>query len=240
MKLLDTNGGNTKLAKNASAENIRFAGLSLYPNDTICPMRHIAACAEPCLISSGRGAFDNVANGRQNKTDYFLDDRAGFLQQLRRELANFQKLCEKTGATPWVRLNVISDIQYETEAFGAIPQQFPRLNFLDYTKIAKRLDKTPANYSLMFSYSKAPAYQAQVKQALKTGVPVSAVFLGPMPKTFLGRPVFNGDKSDLLNVKKRGHVIGLKYKPAKGKGINPADQVFVIDTRNQIPALMVA
>ena len=37
MKLLDTSGGNTKLRKNNKPIEIRVAGLSLYPNDFICP-----------------------------------------------------------------------------------------------------------------------------------------------------------------------------------------------------------
>ena len=240
MKLLDTNGSNTKLAKNNLAESVRVAGLSLHPNDTICPMRHVAKCAGPCLISSGRGMFDNVRNARQLKTDYLENNRAEFLDQLRRELANFEKLCYKTNARPYVRLNVISDVQYETSAYGSIPQSFPNIKFFDYTKISKRLNNTPANYRLMFSYSKAPDYQKEVNHALTTGVPISAVFFGPMPETFLNRPVFNGDKSDLLNLEKPGHIIGLKYKPARGMGIDPADEIFVIDTRPLIPALMVA
>tara|TARA_E500000331_G_scaffold47629_1_gene40375 strand:+ start:6497 stop:7219 length:723 start_codon:yes stop_codon:yes gene_type:complete len=240
MKLLDTNGSNTKLAKNNLAESVRVAGLSLHPNDTICPMRHVAKCAGPCLISSGRGMFDNVRNARQLKTDYLENNRAEFLDQLRRELANFEKLCHKNNARPYVRLNVISDVQYETSAYGSIPQSFPNIKFFDYTKISKRLNNTPANYRLMFSYSKAPDYQKEVNHALTTGVPISAVFFGPMPETFLNRPVFNGDKSDLLNLEKPGHIIGLKYKPARGMGIDPADEIFVIDTRPLIPALMVA
>ena len=239
MKLLDTTGGNTKLAKNNRDITIRVAGLSLFPNDTLCPMRHVAGCAKPCLVSAGRGIMSNVVNGRQAKTEYFLSDRAAFLAQLKRELANFEKVCNRAGVIPYVRLNVLSDIQWELPAFGEIPQSFPNIRFFDYTKLAKRLGNTPANYQLMFSYSRAPEYQKQVDIALQTNVPMSVVFHGQMPKSFLGRPVINGDNSDIENLKHAGAIIGLKYKPARGQRIDPLDHVFIVDT-NQIPARQIA
>ena len=239
MKLLDTTGGNTKLAKNNRDITIRVAGLSLFPNDTLCPMRHVAGCAKPCLVSAGRGTMSNVVSGRRAKTDYFLSDRAAFIAQLKRELANFEKVCNRAGVIPYVRLNVLSDIQWELPAYGEIPQSFPNIRFYDYTKLAKRLGKTPANYELMFSYSRASKYQKQVDMALKTNVPVSVVFHGPMPDQFMGRPVVNGDNSDIENLKHTGAIIGLKYKPARGQGIDPLDHVFIVDT-NRITALNIA
>ena len=239
MKLLDTNGSNTKLKKNNKPIDIRVAGLSLYPNDLICAMRNIALCKKPCLRNSGRGAFDNVEQARKAKTDYYMNDRAGFIAQLIKELTNFEKLCRKTGVVPYVRLNVISDIQWELKTNGAIPQLFPNINFYDYTKIAKRLGKTPSNYELMFSYSQAPAYQGQVKRAQQTDVPMSVVFYGPMPDIFLGKKVINGDNSDIENLKHKNCIIGLKYKIAKGQGVDPLDAPFIVNT-NLIPLKMVA
>jgi hypothetical protein len=234
MKLLDTNGGNTKLSKNNKDVKIRVAGLSLYPNDTICAMRNVAECAAPCLVSSGRGGFTNVELARQAKTDFYMNSREQFIAQLVREIELFERLCAKQGVECYIRLNVISDIRWELEQNGAIPQLFPNINFFDYTKIAKRLDRTPANYQLMFSYSRATAYQAQVAMALKTSVPMSVVFYGPMPDTFMGKPVVNGDASDIENLAHANCVIGLKYKVAKGKGVIPTTSVFIVNT-NIIP-----
>ena len=172
MKLLDTTGGNTKLRKNNRDIKIRVAGLSLTPDDTVCPFRKIAKCGKPCLVNSGRGHMDSVQNARQSKLDYLYADRAGFIAQLIDEIAKFERLCQKNGVIPYVRLNVITDVPWETKAYGQIPQIFPNVNFLDYTKCANRLRKTPENYELMFSYSPAPEFQGQVKIALDTGVPM--------------------------------------------------------------------
>jgi hypothetical protein len=219
IKLLDTNGGNTKVKKTADfrskkvidrvGDNIRLASLSLHPTDVICPSRQIAGCAESCLVSAGMGRFKNVKIGRMFKSQLYLNDRAFFLQILGRELFNFDKLCKKTGIKGIVRLNTISDISYEDHG---IPQRFPDLFFYDYTKRANRLGKTPSNYKLMFSYSGAQKYQNQVSIALKTDVPVSVVFNGDMPKAFLNRRVIDGDVSDLENLFSGRVVIGLKAK----------------------------
>jgi hypothetical protein len=234
MKLLDTSGNNTKVKKTNDFRSkkvvdkfgnyIRLASLSMRPDDILCPSRHLAGCAEPCLVSAGMGAFSNVEAGRQAKTDFFHNDREGFLDQLRRELGNFERLCAKTNTKPVVRLNTISDIQWER--YG-IPQAFPNVFFYDYTKIAKRLGNTPDNYRLMFSYSGKAEYQKQVAIALKHDVPISVVFFGDMPETFLGRRVIDGDASDLENLFSGKTIVGLK---AKGKA-KKSESDFVIDTR---------
>jgi hypothetical protein len=243
MKLLDTSGGNTKLAKNNKDVKLRVAGLSMMPDDTVCIMRWIAACAKECLKLAGRGTFNAVERARQAKTDWYHSDRKAFIAQLIHEITLFEKLCKKNEVECWIRLNVLSDVRWELMQNGAIPQRFPDINFYDYTKVSKRMKKLPANYQLMFSYSKAEEYQTYVEQALQTDVPMSVVFLGPMPKTFLGREVVNGDVSDILNLYQRGKIIGLTYKVAKAKAgedkVDPRKSNFVVDT-NCIPLLIAA
>ena len=70
--------------------------------------------------------------------------------------------------------------------------------------------------------------------ALKTDVPISVVFNGDMPTTFMGKRVIDGDNSDIENLKHKGCIIGLKYKLAKGQNVNPLDQIFIVNT-NLIP-----
>ena len=228
MKLLDTSGGNTKLRKtDGSTAEYRVAGLSMMPDDILCPYRNVAGCKDDCLVEAGRGAMSNVRAGRQRKTDLWHLDPEAFKAQLRKELGNFDKLCKRQGIKGAVRLNVLSDIPWEHHG---IPQEFPDLYFYDYTKNSSRLGKTPKNYDLMFSYSKAPDYQKFVVKALRTEVPVSVVFKNGMPKSFMGRRVIDGDASDLVNVKAGPVVIGLKFKGSKDK----ANDDFVVDASNLI------
>lgn len=252
MKLLDTGGGNTKLRKNNANINdgvftmigevmgkkpsgIRVAGLSLAPSNWACPASNLAGCQKPCLMSAGYGKFDNVRTGREKKRDWLRDDRESFLAQLTKELHNFEKLTTKQGVQGVVRLNVISDIVWEHSNY-AIPQQFPNLFFYDYTKMAGRLGKTPKNYPLMFSWSGMPNYQPSVEKAMRTDTPVAVVFDCDFPKTFLGRAVFNGDKSDLFNLTRTNGIIALKAK-GDAKGSNDP---FVVSSRNANRHLLVA
>jgi hypothetical protein len=229
MKLLDTTGANAKLAKTNKNAVYKVAGLSLYPDLILCPGSKAAGCMEGCLKSTGfAGVYKSVNESRQRKTDFWHNDRIGFLDQLIRELSNFEKYCKKRDLMPAARLNVLSDIEFEKYE---IPQQFPGVYFLDYTKRAARLGNTPGNYQLMFSYSGRAQYAAQVSRALKHDCPVAVVFRGGFPASFMGRPVINGDASDLVNSKAGPVIIGLK---AKGAAANADAGGFVIDNPDLI------
>ena len=226
LNLLDTGNGNTKIAKTNRGGLYRVASLSLMPDRILCPGSKAAGCFEGCLKSSGRGRFDNVAAGRQWRSDLWHQDQDQFLERLTRELSNFVKTCEKNGVRPAARLNTISDIPYEKAEAGFIPQLFPGIYFFDYTKRAARLGTTPANYKLMFSYSGRPQYAAQVNRALKFDIPLAVVFRGGFPAEFMGRPVIDGDASDLINSKAGRVIVGLK---AKGKIAKADIGGFVVD-----------
>ena len=108
------------------------------PDRILCPGSKAAGCFEGCLKSAGRGRFDNVAAGRQWRSDLWHQYRAQFLERLTRELANHEKTCKRLGVIPAARLNTISDIQYENAEAGMIPQMFPGIYLFDYTKRAAR------------------------------------------------------------------------------------------------------
>lgn len=224
--LILANAGNHKIAltEAASPVPVKIASLSLMPDLRICAGSKAADCMADCLKGAGRGVMSNVQDARQWRTDLWLSDRDRFLDLLREDLTTFVRRTIKTGMQPIARLNVLSDISWED--YG-IPQQFPELTLYDYTKRAKRLGNTPENYRLMFSYSGAAAYQTQVKIALKTDAPIAVVFRGGMPKTFLGRPVIDGDKSDLFNTDARLKIVGLKLKG--GRRIQASRSPFIVD-----------
>ena len=87
MKLLDTTGGNTKIAKTqALTSGIRLAQLSLHPDNELCPGSKAAECMEDCLLYSGLAAvYDSVNEARARKSEFFKTDESGFLEPLRRE-----------------------------------------------------------------------------------------------------------------------------------------------------------
>jgi hypothetical protein len=78
----------------------------------MCPMAS-AGCKAACLFTAGRGKFNNVRQGRINKTIYFMKDRANFLKQLIKEIRLHADKCKREGYTPAVRLNGTSDVSWE-------------------------------------------------------------------------------------------------------------------------------
>ena len=208
--LLDRFGANTKLKK-SSGGKYSVAGLSLMPSIKFCPMSIKAGCFDLCLKSAGRGRFNNVVKARNNKSNFYNNDYDLFMILLKYELQLHIMNCKKNKVNPSARLNVLSDIPYEkTDIFNT----FKEIYFYDYTKRANRIEACNSieNYKLMFSYSGRDAYLNQVSKALDFSNPIAVVFRKTFPKFFLGRPVFNGDLSDIDNSTKHGHVIALKAK----------------------------
>ena len=213
--LLDRFGANTKLKK-SSGGKYSVAGLSLMPSLKFCPMSIKAGCFDLCLKSAGRGRFNNVVKARNNKSNFYNNDYDLFMILLKYELQLHIMNCKKNNVNPSARLNVLSDIPYEkTDIFNT----FKEIYFYDYTKRANRIEACNSieNYKLMFSYSGRDAYLNQVSKALDFSNPIAVVFRKTFPKFFLGRPVFNGDLSDIDNSTKHGYVIALKAKGSLAK-----------------------
>jgi hypothetical protein len=96
MKLLSRDS-NTKLIKTAKGESepVVLAGLSLMPTIELCPSAMNADCFNDCLKSSGLAqVYTSVNKARQAKTEYYMNDREGFLKDLRRELTNLVKYAD--------------------------------------------------------------------------------------------------------------------------------------------------
>jgi len=221
-----SSGSNSKIKKDNGNEYI-IAGLSLAPSDTVdginvCPMSKCAGCREGCLYSAGRGAFSNVQKARIRKTEWYRDDRQGFLSALEGDIHAFKNKCRQLGVKPAIRLNVLSDIN-----FIKLIEKFPDVQFYDYTKVTKRaFMKLPDNYHLTFSYSDVPEYRKHIQKVIKeTNHNVAVVFRSKLPDTFMGRKVIDGDKNDFRWDDQQNVIVGLK---AKGKAKQDVSG-FVVD-----------
>jgi len=181
----------------------------------LCP-KASAGCSKACLFNSGHGGFDMVANARRNKTEWFLQDRAGFVSTLVNEIETAVKKYSKDWVLA-IRLNGTSDIVWENIKHEGknIFETFPDIQFYDYTKIANRFDKPlPTNYHLTFSRSETNENEAM--EILKRGFNVAWVF-NKVPNFHAGYKVINGDDSDVRVNDEKGVIVGLKYKNATGK-----------------------
>jgi len=234
--LLTQTDRNPKLAKGTARGYLSFV-LHLAParlsGFNVCPMA-TQGCIAACLNTAGRGgiattrpviengeAFANtIQAARVRRTRLYFNDRPAFLSLLVADIRKAIGVAHKAGMVPVFRLNGTSDIRWERVAvtvsgaeYPSIMAAFPDVQFYDYTKIANRRD-VPANYDLTFSL--AENNDALALAALANGLNVAAVFGTrkgePLPAEYLGRPVFNGDETDLRFLDPRGVVVGLYAK----------------------------
>src|ERR1051326_4228591 len=91
-------------------------------------------CRQACLYTAGRGAFDSVRHGRIRKTLWLARDRAGFVEELKRNVTRLASKAKRMHLEPAVRLNGTSDLPWLAQEIAAA---FPNVQFYDYTKHAK-------------------------------------------------------------------------------------------------------
>lgn len=199
----------------APANEAKSAGYSV-PN--ACPFAS-AGCKSACLFTAGRGIFPKIKAARIRKTVELMGGanwnerpNAQAAAKLADDIAALIRKATREGLTPAIRLNGTSD--YPVHGWE-IMDQFPRVQFYDYTKDFARMKdflagKLPKNYHLTFSRSEKN--HAQALEILDAGGLVAMVF-SALPKTLLGYRVKNGDESDLTFTRGAG-ILGLK---AKGK-----------------------
>jgi hypothetical protein len=213
--------GNAKTVK-GQKKGFMTAVLYLTPasgsGENVCAMAALAQCDIPCLNTAGRGAMSNVQIARLRKTLFFNQYREEFLSLLREEIQRAVKNITKKGYIPLIRLNGTSDIRWEN--YG-IPQEFPDVQFYDYTKLVNRRG-IPENYDLTFSYSGVALYQPAVKKAVEAGMRIAAVFRNRKVvdkmlaegQRFMNMEVIDGDDNDIRHEEPRGVIVALY---AKGK-----------------------
>lgn len=220
-RLLGNGDSNTKLRKNRSAK-YRTYGLSLSPADSAgigntCP-NSSPGCRAACLDHQGLASvWSSIQEARVRKTRAFYFCRDWFLDQLRRELTAADTICRKHGMRPAVRLNVFSDIPWER--FGIL-DEFPRVQFYDYTNNPNRVGLVRPNYWVTYSKSEINTDSAlEVLRAARGNVAVvfadrANPYCGNrsskqrLPKTWRGFPVIDGDESDLRFQDTRGKLVG--------------------------------
>jgi hypothetical protein len=184
-------------------------------------------CIKACLKSSGRMPMGVKA--RIDKTRLLVANRALFLDCLRHDIRTTIRRAAALGLKPAVRVNGTSDLPWIPMLLSA---EFPEVQFYDYTKHKRPYLRARANYAITFSYSGHNLTDAL--DALANGVNVAVVFDTrrgmPLPETWNGRQVIDGDKHDLRFLDPAGVVVGLR---AKGKAIG-ADCAFVVKSKPEL------
>lgn len=233
MKLLTV--GNPKLMKGEKKGYLSFV-LHLAPSDlsgyNTCPMAS-AGCRAACLNTAGRGGLfkvgtftNTIQEARIRKTKLFFEDRPTFMAMLVKDITAAIKMASKRNLIPVIRLNGTSDIRWETvtvNGFDNIMTMFPAITFYDYTKISNRRN-LPTNYSLTFSRSETN--DAVLPTIMQNIAVVFGVKKGKeLPTMYLGRPVIDGDDTDLRFLDPKGVIVGLR---GKGKARTGEFDGFVV------------
>lgn len=191
-----------------------------------------AGCRTACLYTSGHGQFTNTQEARIRKTKRFFEARETYLADLVKDTVAAIRKAMREQLKPAFRLNLTSDIRWETVPVGGyrnIMEMFPTVQFYDYTKHTNRKN-IPSNYYLTFSRSESN--DAQVSEMFDRGYNVALVFDTPkgkpLPETYNGRKVIDGDVNDLRFLDEKNVWVGLRGKGAAKKGEHNG---FVILTR---------
>jgi len=200
----------------------------------VCPWED--ECGEPCLDTAGHGGIDSptvdgfrnsVHRARVLKTRWLFTDRANFMACLTEELEAHVRRCNRLGMLPAFRPNGTSDLAWEglARAGGHWDRWTEMLTVYDYTKSADRARTQPYPITLSRTRNNTAACIA----ALREGVNVAAVFSTkkgqPLPATWEGFEIIDGDEHDLRFRDPRGVVVGLR---AKGKAKKITTDGFVI------------
>ncbi len=234
-KILTNPTANAKINKSTKKGFFTF-GIHLAPFNlsgfNVCAWAS-KGCAKACLNTAGRGRMTAIQESRVKKTKSFYNDKENFMRQLVKEIGNAIKLSIKKSQTPCFRLNLTSDLAWESQKFLGVKLMdiFPTVQFYDYTKSLKRMEKYlngkfPSNYHLTFSRSESNANETE--KVLSLGGNVACVFRKELPKTWNGYEVINGDETDLRFLDKQNVIVGLVEK-----GLAKKDETgFVLECSN--------
>lgn len=191
---------------------------------------------------------NSVRESRKLKAQLFMRARPDYLNRLARDILAMERKARREGLQLCVRLNGSSDIAWERLRFDCdartiralekadrlgrltylsrvtLPELFPDIQFVDYTKNPGRMGKTPSNLHLTLSYS--GRNEAECVAALARGCNVAVIFGDGLPETWNGHAVIDGDLHDLRHLDPRGGVVvGLAPKGNKAK---KSDSPFIV------------
>jgi hypothetical protein len=254
-------------------EGIVLAPNTVAGLDDVCPFRS-PLCTLNCLNLSGQaemsGGFEgDVINCRRRRTLMLAHVQEAFMARVA-SLIDLRS--EKMPGRYAARLNVTSDLVWErlkfynplAGEFNTLLEVFPKVQFYDYTKNCKRytdwlLGKLPSNYYLTFSMSEINALYAL--HALARGGAVTVIFdalpertggdahvrypAEPIPESFCGFRVVDGDQTDLRFEDRerfgipnnQGFVVGLRLKGTKHRREYNLDKAsaagFIFDAKRE-------
>lgn len=189
----------------------------------ICPYQ--GECIKSCLgPHSGRGVMANVRKARRVKTMAYLASPTAAMEDIIVDVRRHQRKAAKYGWMFAPRLNGTSDI-----TFDIVMEALPNTQFYDYTKNVTAYRKwlrgsyPHRNHHLTLSYDPTSVPMDVCMDVLAEGGSVALAFAGPLPDTYNGYRVINGDATDARFLDRKihnipdgiGFIVGLSIKGTK-------------------------
>lgn len=191
---------------------------------TTCPWS-TAECRAACLVDSGMLSMTPAYNARHWKETLRKGNPKLFHELLAWEIAAHERAAKRQGKRAAIRLDGTSDLGMARR----YAPMFPGVQFYDYTKSLARALRAQGlypNWHVTFSFSgrnradsrRVLAWGGNVAVVFQARPPLAAghrrpAFAGdPLPATWEGFPVLNGDETDVRFDDPTGHVVGLSLK----------------------------
>lgn len=243
-KLLTMAVSSPKLAKFTGD---KYIGAILYLASAVydrrlCP--NAGECMKSCLIvHAGRAAIggpDNtIQRARKWRSDLLLNERTRFIQQLHDEIRTMEFKAMRLGKQLVVRLNGGSDLDW-SETYKV----FRNVQFWEYTKRPELAMKLQAysNVHVTYSYNERTTtriFNTIHLARINTAVVFNVKRKQPLPATYRGIPVIDGDLHDYRFLDPKGVIVGLRLKSLRKVDSN-SDKLkggFVMSDRMEIEKL---
>jgi len=213
---------NPKLEKIDDGDPYMTAGVQLAPSwsSGYNTCANANGCANVCLFGAGHGQRHMIHDGKHTvwiarivRTILFYEYRDQFMAQLVKEMQAFRRKAKRKGYKTAFRPNVISDIDWIKLGPAIFDQGIDKI--YDYAKVVKRINQHSDNYHITLSRQETTS-DSLVFDTVSSGVNVAVVFSTkkgqPLPSTYLGLPVLDGDLTDNRFNDPAGHIVGLRVK----------------------------
>lgn len=203
----------------------------------VCP-HSTKGCRATCLGFSGHLAMAHTERAMLARYLMLCMYPYQFWQLVHHEIGVHKQRVERHGKKLVVRINGTSDLRVESEPreYGVdLLGDYPDVWFQDYTKrplVSSGWRTTVPNYYLVRSATERDGQDVFDEHDGNIVVPVDLGKDDPLPETFLGRPVIDGDKHDLrcLDHQISGanqHAVLVRVKKRKDGKRNVNDHGFI-------------
>ena len=190
----------------------------------VCPYS-TPGCRGACLVDSGRLGMAPAKRAMLARTALYSKSQEKFWSLVEHEIRLHNRRVRRKGKTLVVRLDGTSQINIEEQA-PWILDMHPDVIFQDYLKGPYKTGWTRANRYVVSSGTERDT-EVTIRNRGNVVFPVNVPKGAPLPKTFMGRTVIDGDKHDLRFLDHYNNILGPGAVLVRMKGNNKDMHGFI-------------